>query len=184
MSPKYYKGYRVGSLEKGILKIILNIKDNELPNKYNESFSDIIRTARQKFEYPKTLKRMVRKGLIKFVDRGGELKVIITDKGRKMARDLILDDFNQFERPEDWDGKWRIVVFDIPERKRKLRNIIRFHLKKIGFLQIQGSVWVYPYPCEEIVTLIKTNFNFDNEVVYLTTESFEKDIKFKKVFKL
>jgi len=58
MSTKYYKGYKIGSLEKGILKIILKVKDNELPNKYDESFSGIFRTARQKYEYPEIIKRM------------------------------------------------------------------------------------------------------------------------------
>ena len=142
MSPKYYKGYRVGSLEKGILKIILNISENELSNKYDESFSDIIRTVRQKYEYPKTLKRMVNKGLIKFINKGEELRIVITGKGKNIARNFAVEDYKQIERPTNWDGKWRIVVFDIPEDKRKLRNIIRYHLKKIGFLQIQGSVWV------------------------------------------
>ena len=95
-----------------------------------------------------------------------------------------MGDYKQIKKPTKWDGKWRIVMFDIPETKTKLRNIIRFHLKKIGFLQIQGSVWIYPYSCEEIVTIIKTNFNFDDEVIYITSESFDKDSKFKKLFKL
>ena len=75
-------------------------------------------------------------------------------------------------------------MFDISENKRKIRNLLRFHLKKVGFIQIQGSVWIYPYPCEEIVTIIKANFKLSDEVIYLTTESFEKDFYFKKIFKI
>ena len=179
-----YKGYRVGSIEKELLKMILNVKDRELPKKYSESFSDIFKTARQKYGYPETIKRMAEKGLIHFVNKEGELRTILTNKGKNIARSLFLQDYKQLKRPAKWDGKWRMVMFDIPEDKTKLRNLIRFHLKKIGFLQIQGSVWIYPYPCEEIVTIVKTNFNFSDEVIYITTESFEKDYKFKKIFKL
>mgnify|MGYP001616812105 FL=1 len=75
-------------------------------------------------------------------------------------------------------------MFDIEEDKRKIRNLLRFHLKKVGFIQIQGSVWIYPYPCEEIVTIIKTNLKLNDEVVYVTTESFEKDTYFRKFFKI
>lgn len=179
-----YKGYRVGSIERELLKTILNIKDKELPTKYSESFSDIFKTARQKYQYSETINRMEEKGLIQFVNKYGELRMTITSKGHNIVRNLLLGDYKQLKKPTKWDGKWRMVMFDISEDKTKLRNIIRFHLKKIGFLQIQGSVWIYPYPCEEIITIIKTNFNFNDEVIYITTESFEKDYKFKKLFKL
>ncbi|HAE36371.1 MAG: PaaX domain protein [Candidatus Nomurabacteria bacterium GW2011_GWF2_35_66] len=179
-----YKGYRVGSIEREILKVILSVKDRELPNKYSESFSDIFKTARQKYQYSETVNRMEKKGLIQFVNKYGELKITISPKGHRIIKSLMLSDYKQIKRPVKWDGKWRMVMFDIPEDKTKLRNIIRFHLKKIGFLQVQGSVWVYPYPCEEIITIIKTNFNFDDEIIYATINSFDKDLKFKKLFKL
>ncbi|HAQ03113.1 hypothetical protein A2467_01070 [Candidatus Nomurabacteria bacterium RIFOXYC2_FULL_36_8] len=179
-----YKGYRVGSVERELLKVILSVKDRELSNKYDESFSDIFKTARQKYQYSETVNRMEKKGLIQFVNKYGELKITISPKGHKIIKSLMLSDYKQIKKPVKWDGKWRMVMFDIPEDKTKLRNIIRFHLKKIGFLQVQGSVWVYPYPCEEIVTIIKTNFNFDDEIIYVTINSFDKDLKFKKLFKL
>jgi len=180
----YYKGYKVGTIEKELLKLILNVKDRELPSSYNETFSDILKTAKQKSEYSNITKRMAQKGFIKFVDKNRQLKFILTDKGKKIAQDIFLFDFKNLKKPKEWDGKWRLVMFDIPENKRKLRNIIRFHLKRIGFVQIQASVWIYPYSCQEIITIIKTNFGFNNEVIYITAGSFEKDSEFKKLFKL
>ncbi len=41
----------------------------------------------------------------------------------------------------EWDGKWRIVVFDIPESKRLVRDILRSRLKMWGFKPWQKSVW-------------------------------------------
>jgi CRISPR-associated endonuclease Cas2 len=184
MSPKYYKGYKIGSLEKGILKIILNIKDNELPNKYNESFSDILRTARQKSEYSNTTKRMMKKGLLKHINKNGKINIILTSKGKEIAKEYLLEDIKLTKRSIKWDNKWRIVMFDIPEKRKKIRNLIRFHLKKIGFIQIQGSVWIYPYPCEEVITIIKNNFKLEDEIIYVTVEPFEKDSRLKRIFKI
>lgn len=179
-----YKGCRIGLIEKELLKKFLGVKDRELSKNYNESFSDIFKTARQKYNYSATIKRMEQKGLINFVVKEDGLRIVLTKEGKDIARGFILQGYGQLQKPDKWDGRWRMVMFDIPEDKRKLRNIIRFHLKKIGFVQIQGSVWIYPFPCEEIVTIIKTNFNLNDEVIYITTESFNKDFKFKKVFKL
>lgn len=44
----------------------------------------------------------------------------------------------------EWDGKWRIVVFDLPENKRGLRNELRRQLRAAKFGGLQGSVWVSP----------------------------------------
>lgn len=60
-----------------------------------------------------------------------------------------------FEKPKKWNRKWHIVVFDIPENKRRIRNILRKKLKALGFGMLQASVWISPYPylgdVEEIV---------------------------------
>lgn len=49
------------------------------------------------------------------------------------------------ERQKEWDGKWRVVIFDIPEAQRKIRDDLRFELKKLGFGSWQRSVWVTPF---------------------------------------
>ena len=179
----YYKGYKIGTLEKDLLKLILNIKEGEIPLRYTESFSDIFRTARQKSEYSNTIKRMIKKGLLRFFNKNGKVFVVLTDSGKITAKFIIQNYFTK-EKPKKWDNKWRLVMFDIPEKRKKIRNLLRFHLKKIGFIQIQGSVWVYPYPCEEIIVIIKTYFNLNNEVLYFVTEYIENDKKLKRIFKL
>src|SRR3990167_2124094 len=59
-------------------------------------------------------------------------------KLREAGKDLIS---NQFEE-KHWDGKWRVVIFDIPEEKRIIRNLFRRNLKKWGFKHLQKSVWI------------------------------------------
>ncbi len=84
----------------------------------------------------KAIARLKEKGFVE-QDKIDDNKIIVklTDEG-KIA--LILVE----EGPKEWDGKWRIVVFDIPEQKRLIRNMFRRNLKKWGFKQLQKSVWI------------------------------------------
>ena len=127
-----YKGYRVGSIEKSILKFVLNVNKNELPNKYSESFSGILKTARQKSEYGEIIKRMKKKGLISFINKNDKLRIILTNKGKNIAREYSLENYKHIKRPLVWDKKWRMVMFDIPEKRRAARNVLREKLKEIG----------------------------------------------------
>lgn len=55
-----------------------------------------------------------------------------------------------------WDGCWRIVIFDIPERQRVVRDLFRRNLKNWGFKQVQKSVWASKQPIyQEVVAEIK-----------------------------
>lgn len=82
------------------------------------------------------LKRLREKGFIEndHVDEQG-LIIKLTNEGRTV---MLLEGVE----PTRWDGKWRIVVFDIPEQKRIIRNLFRRNLKKWGFKHLQKSVWI------------------------------------------
>ena len=47
------------------------------------------------------------------------------------------------------DGVWKIIIFDVPESKRFVRNFIRARLKNLGFKKWQNSIWVSPYILDE-----------------------------------
>ena len=48
-----------------------------------------------------------------------------------------------------WDGRWRLVVFDVPEGRRGLRDKLRAQLRRRGFGYLQHSVWITPDPVSE-----------------------------------
>lgn len=75
-------------------------------------------------------------------------KLELTKKGRKLLGRYNFLDF-KISPKGDWDGNWRMFVFDIPERKRYARDVLRDKLKNLGFFQFQKSVWIYPHECEE-----------------------------------
>lgn len=79
----------------------------------------------------------------------------LTEKGIKEARKIKLDKI-KIKKQKKWDGKWRMVLFDIPEVKRVGRDALRQKIKKLGFVELQKSVFINPYPCKkEIDTVIK-----------------------------
>lgn len=50
-----------------------------------------------------------------------------------------------------WDGKWRVVGFDIEEKNRMFRDALRRFLIRFGFGMLQKSLYVSPLPFEEDV---------------------------------
>ena len=97
---------------------------------------------------------LVRRGLLQKVTRGKRNGYELTDKGEEIATAYELRNLT-IKKPWNWDGNWRIVIFDIPEFRKGIREEVRSTLVSLGFIPLQKSAWVYPYPCAEIITLIK-----------------------------
>src|SRR5439155_10688504 len=47
-----------------------------------------------------------------------------------------------------WDGRWRLVLFDLPNAQSTLRNRLRMQLRRLGFGWLQNSVWISPDPLD------------------------------------
>jgi CRISPR-associated endonuclease Cas2 len=50
---------------------------------------------------------------------------------------------------------WKLVIFDVPEKHKKVRNILRAKLNQLGFKKWQNSIWASPY---ELDTEIEKEF--------------------------
>lgn len=142
--------------------------------------------AKRRFgdEARSALTRLAHKGLIIFEKRGGKKYARITAAGR---RTLALEAQKAAVRSrlrQRWDRRYRMVIFDIPERKRAICNSLRQTLREAGFLCLQGSVWVYPYDCEELVALLKADLRIGKDVLYTIVEKIENDGHIKKHFGL
>lgn len=82
-----------------------------------------------------------RRGFLKKTIRGRRAWPEITEAGRKRLQSLI----PQYDEKRTWDGRMHIVTYDIPERRRRDRSLLREYLKRIGCARLQESVWVTPY---------------------------------------
>jgi len=140
---------------------------------------EVLKWSRKKEGITEARKRLVSKGLLKYENHRLEL----TKKGEKKFRQLELHDFKN-KKPKKWDKKWRILIFDIPEEKRALRDKVRLTLTAIGFTKLQNSVWVYPYDCEDIIALMKVDFQIGRELLYLIVDNIENDKWLEKHFGL
>ena len=87
-------------------------------------------------------------------------------------------------KPAEWDKKYRILIFDIWEKRKRTRDALRDFLARLGFVRLQDSVWVYPYECEEIAALLKSRFRVGNGLLYIVAESIENDRWLRKAFDL
>lgn len=88
----------------------------------------------KKSRLAQAIKRLKEQGLLEEVKIRDDLILKLSTQGK----DLVFIEDNC----QSWDGKWRIVVFDIPEQKRLVRDLFRRNLKKWGFKPMQKSVWI------------------------------------------
>lgn len=144
-------------------------------------------TGRRKYNrryYLKTTaSRLANKGLIRWEKGNNKTFAGITDKGRQTLARYQLGDYD-FQKPKRWDGKWRLLIFDIKESKREVRNQFRLELSNFGFRRLQNSVWVTPHECGELSFLLKTALGLGREVIYISESKIENDKELRKIFSL
>jgi DNA-binding transcriptional regulator PaaX len=116
-----------------------------------------------------------------YLKRNDEGFLSLSEKGEKKLEKLILSNY-ELRIPRIWDKKWRVIIFDIPEYRKNLRDKLRKTLINIGFCKIQNSVWVFPYDCEDLLILLKADFKIGRDVLYLVVDKLEGDEGFREVF--
>lgn len=113
---------------------------------------------------------------------GGRLS--LTEGGRRHIEKILMREY-KIPEPVRWDGKWRMLIFDIRESRRQVRFTLRQLLRGIGFVRLQDSVWVYPYPCDEFVALVRAHLASGvGELRSLVVEALESDRALRDHFHL
>jgi DNA-binding transcriptional regulator PaaX len=108
----------------------------------------------------------------------------LTSRGEKLAQNLERMERVLPQKLLRWDKKWRMVIFDVWEKRRDVRDRLRAALENNGFVKIQNSVWVYPYPCEEFFAFLRTELRLGSGMLYIVAEEIENDRKFRRHFGL
>ncbi|MFA5871376.1 MAG: hypothetical protein WC858_01510 [Parcubacteria group bacterium] len=113
----------------------------------------------------------------------GSFRLVLTTRGRREAKILsLLGSSIRFKKPKRWDGKWRLVLFDIPEKNRLFRDILREHLRTLKFLKLQHSVFVSPYPFEKPIQELVSLYSAGPYVRIVTTTSIDNEATLKGHF--
>lgn len=96
----------------------------------------------KKRNFANLVSRNLKTGNIEKIVKGGQVFFRLTSAGSKIScRNYPLLAF----RKKKWDSLWRIVAFDIPQKKARLRDTLRKKLKELGFGMLQESIWVSPH---------------------------------------
>jgi len=150
---------------------------------------NLLRSFKNSRKYPKkkvydTFYYLRKHGFIEITQKGHQIYISLTKEGKKKAG-LFQIDFLKIKRPKKWDGKWRIIIFDISQLKKIYREALRGKLKELGFYSLQKSVWIYPFDCQAETELLRDFFGLtENEMRLIVAEDIGDDKKLKEIFKL
>lgn len=180
------KQIRVGKTERAILGIVYGAGVVSMaivaPNALR--LLKKVKFPKQNKNYVKqATRRLEEKGLVKFEKTDKGIFVRATPKGELFLMQTI-ENSEKVLRQKKWDGKWRLVIFDIPEKKKSLRNKVREIVEGLGFKKLQNSVWVFPYPTEELVVLLKSELKIGKDVLYIVADEIEYDQPLRQHFGL
>lgn len=124
--------------------------------------------------YRQGVRNLAYRGIIKYKNRG----YCFTPSGKKWLNGQLLKYYRY--AGIKWDGKWRIVIFDIPGCMNRQRHAFRSKIKALGFHMIQRSVFAIPYPCEQEISDICRKLKLTSYVDIILAESIlshEEDLR-------
>lgn len=113
----------------------------------------------------------------------GRIEIVLSKDGTKRA---MIENINtlKISRPKKWDGYFWIVLFDIPEKRKRIRDVLRFHLKKLDFYELQKSVFVLPLPCVKEIKFIAEYYNIRKHIRMIEARSIDHEKEIMNHFKL
>ena len=152
---------------------ILKLLGNKKRNQY-----------RLKHQVNDALIRLSRKGLVAFVIKDGRKFARLTPAGSQRLKLEQEKAALLLQRKKRWDKRWRVIIFDIPERRRGVRSRLRAIMQECGFVRLQDSVWVYPHDCEDLTVLMKAELKTGSSILYMVVEKIENDAWLKKHFSI
>ena len=125
-----------------------------------------------------------KRGLIKLIKKSEKTyEVSITKHGKIMMIEFAIESL-KLKNQKKWDNKWRVVIFDIPERAGDARRALRRKLKELGMFQLQRSVFIFPYPLKEEIQFIGAFFDVEKYIEILTVENMLDDKDLRRYFRL
>ncbi|MEK7542294.1 MAG: hypothetical protein AAB524_01175 [Patescibacteria group bacterium] len=131
-----------------------------------------------------TFSRLRRDGYIKVEKHNHQIYISLTEEGRRKAGRFQVNSL-EIKKPKQWDGNWRIIIFDIVQPQRIKREALRGFLKRLNLYPLQKSVWVHPYNCKDEIGLLREFFALsEKELRVIVARDIGADREIRKYFKL
>ncbi|KKS01165.1 MAG: repressor in the phenylacetic acid catabolism [Candidatus Yanofskybacteria bacterium GW2011_GWA2_41_22] len=145
--------------------------------RYNDFSIDLSDDSKKYFGF----KNLERRGIIR---RKNSDEFIFTKNGQKWFQESHTRYFKNKNNGK-WDGKWRVIIFDIPQELHNERIRFRKKIKSLGFVMLQKSVFIFPYPCDDEIGDICGNLNISDFVDIIVAESPGfREAELRKIFNL
>jgi phenylacetic acid degradation operon negative regulatory protein len=149
--------------------------------RYNKLSSDFIQiginheasTLRKEFSLLK------KEGLITFKLRYRKPYPILTTKGKLEIKTRLAS-----KKFDHWDGKWRVVLFDLPQDDRKYRLLLVEELLALGFAPLHRAAYISPYPVTKIVERMTNHWGIRQNLSFLTVAELENEKNLAKCWNL
>ncbi|MEK7518280.1 MAG: hypothetical protein AAB583_07090 [Patescibacteria group bacterium] len=142
------------------------------------------REAWKRFNIPylkRTISRLEKQKLVETSEDNGVQVVKITKAGRQKILKLALDNL-EIKKLKVWDGKWRLVSFDLPEKLADVRKILVEYLRVWRFYPLHKSVYLHAYPSFKEVDFLREYLGVGEYVKMFTVSEIENDREFKEFF--
>src|SRR3989338_324007 len=136
-----------------------------------------------KEEFRNAASYLKKKNFVKMNKSNCQYSMTITEKGADVVFNKTLREL-KIKRLSQWDGVWRIVIFDIPDRHKWARDTLRKQLKVMGFHQMQKSVFVSAFPCEEEINFLISLLNISGYIRIIIAKSILHDNDLREFFKV
>lgn len=104
--------------------------------------------------------------LIEIKKEGNIQRFVLTENGQKIFLRFNYEEL-KIKESKVWDRNFRVIVFDVPEKKRSARDSLRGKMKELGCVKFNDSVWVYPYPCQKEIDFIANYWGIGKHVHFI-----------------
>jgi len=116
-------------------------------------------------------------------EKDGAIRIVLNREGKQVALRYKIDELS-IRKPQHWDRRWRVILFDIPETKRPLRDSLRHQLRRLGLVEFQKSVFVHPYDCRDEIDFIIELYNARRYVRFIEAVNIDNELHLKRKFRL
>lgn len=176
-----------GDLAKEILKSFvlggLVVSSFALPNLPKIFHLFGVDNSKDRYRVKRSIIQLQNRKLVKIYEKDGEDVVEITKNGKQK---LLKYKFEEMKilRPKKWDGRWRVIIFDIPEKFKKARNALTKKIKDMEIYPLQKSVFVCPFNCKDEIDFVGEFFNIRRFICYIEADIVENDERLKRFYNL
>ena len=129
----------------------------------------------------RTLERLEKQKLVEIKEGEKYQTIEITQRGKRRILKFALEALS-VEKPGNWDGKWRLVSYDIPSKYKNMGELFSSYLKTWNFYPFHKSLFIHAYPCEKQIEYLREYLGLGKFVRLFRVDGLENDSEFREFF--